>query len=467
MGFQRRGRRECVSLVSGGATFSGVFSAFRLFLAMIIIAVTAVSLSNSFKIEEKTVLTRLEMPIAVATEKNTAQIKTNELSKKIIDFSKTMLLPAKAYATTRASKTPRKINAEWVELEIKESTHHDVKEVFIEKKSWVDKELEAEKTASELDSNRTDEHIDSFDYGKSEAEEWEKIEAETAALSRSLDAYKKSFKKHKAVDNVAQKNIKLALLTPPPVSNFYKKLPWQHYAVGVSEEINNRPMIAIVIDDLGVDKRRTRKILNLPAPITASFLSYAQDISKQAQKARKAGHELLLHVPMEPKGKKYDPGPMVLKTSMSKKKLLKTLDVILGSFNGYVGINNHMGSKFTGNKKSMRIVMKELKKRGLLFLDSRTTSKSVCPDLAISEKVPHAMRHIFLDNFPGVKTVKRQLKKLERIARRDGFAVGIGHPRDGTVEALKQWLPTLKEKGFILVPLTSIVDYKMLANSKH
>lgn len=433
--FQRRVRRERTSLVSGGMAFSG---AFRLFSAMIVIAVAVVSLNSSLK-KGTIELTKLEMPVGVAAEK-------------IINYSKTMLLPSKAYAA------PREINAEWVELKVQESVNHNSKEALIEKTSWVDKELEIEKTAAELDSNKTEEQ---------EAEEWEKRESETAILSRSLGGYKKLLEKHKAVDKAVQKNIKLALLTPPPVASFSESLPWQHYAVGVLEAIGDRPMIAIVIDDLGVDKQRTRKILSLPAPLTASFLSYAQDLSRQAKKARKAGHELLLHVPMEPRGKNYDPGPIVLKTSMGKDKLLKTLDTMLDSFDGYVGINNHMGSKFTSNKKSMKIVMKELKKRGLLFLDSFTTSKSVCPELAIQEKVPHAIRHIFLDNFPGVKTVKRQLKKLERIASRDGFAVGIGHPRDGTVEALKQWIPTLEKKGIVLVPLTSIVKHKMLANSKH
>lgn len=232
---------------------------------------------------------------------------------------------------------------------------------------------------------------------------------------------------------------------------------WRRHAVALSEPLDDRPLIAIVIDDLGVDRRRTNRVLSLPPPLTAAFLPYADDLERQTGTARVLGHELLVHVPMQPLGAHYDPGPVVLEVDEPGEELRRRLTGVLSRFDGYVGINNHMGSRFTADAAGMEVVMREVKARGLLFLDSRTTEHSVADDMAASHGVPFAGRDVFLDNDADIALIQAQLRKVEGIARKHGAAVAIGHPRDTTIEALAEWLPSLARRGFRLVPLSAVV----------
>ena len=124
---------------------------------------------------------------------------------------------------------------------------------------------------------------------------------------------------------------------------------------------------------------------------------------------------------------------------------------------GYVGINNHMGSRFTRSIAGMAVVMQELRRRGLLFLDSKTINDSVGDRMATEYGVPHVDRDIFLDNDMDSGAVDQMLLELERVARERGYAIGIGHPHPGTLDALMRWLPTLEARGFELVPISTIV----------
>ena len=231
---------------------------------------------------------------------------------------------------------------------------------------------------------------------------------------------------------------------------------WQQYALA-APDTGGRPMIAIVIDDLGLDRKRSARMAKLPGPLTLSFLTYAEDLAQQTRAARQAGHELMLHVGMEPVSKTVDPGPNVLLTGDGADEIRRRLRWGLDRFPGFVGVNNHMGSKFTENRDAMAVVLGELKKRGLLFLDSRTSAHSVGARLAHEMGVPAVARNVFLDNENDVAKVKARLAEVERIARRTGAAVAIGHPRDATLAALGEWLPALKDKGLVLVPLTAVV----------
>lgn len=231
---------------------------------------------------------------------------------------------------------------------------------------------------------------------------------------------------------------------------------WRRFAV-VSPETGGRPMVVVVIDDLGMDRKRTARAISLHGPLTLSFLPYADDLNKQTAAARAAGHELLMHVGMEPVSASVDPGPNALLTGLDSKEIHELLEWNLGRSEGYVGINNHMGSKFTADSSAMMVVMKMLKRRGLLFLDSRTTGRSVGANLARELGVPVAERNIFLDNVNETAAVDARLGELERLARRKGYAVAIGHPRDATLNALERWLQNLGDRGFALVPLSAVV----------
>jgi hypothetical protein len=241
---------------------------------------------------------------------------------------------------------------------------------------------------------------------------------------------------------------------PPPAP---PALPaWQRFAVP-SPEVQGRPLIAIIIDDMGVERANADRVVALPGPLTLSFMTYAEDVAKQAGQARRHGHELMVHVPMEPLDGELDAGPQALLDRLPPDELIRRLRWDLSRFDGYVGINNHMGSRFTQSRDGMRLVLQEVKARGLLFIDSRTIADSVGGKLAAELGVPHADRDVFLDNEQEAAAVEQQLARTEEVARRRGYAIAIGHPHDATIAALNRWLPTLERRGFVLVPVSAIV----------
>jgi len=168
-----------------------------------------------------------------------------------------------------------------------------------------------------------------------------------------------------------------------------------------------------------------------------------------------------LHVPMEAVDRHADPGPHGLLTSQSRDEILDRLRWGFDRFDGFVGINNHMGSKFTSDAHAMTPLMEELRARGVVFLDSRTSSASSGIRLAIAYGVPHAARDVFLDDDQAPPAIAKQLARLEQVARRHGSAIAIGHPRDTTIAALKAWLPQIEGKGLALVPVSAIVRRSM------
>jgi len=219
-----------------------------------------------------------------------------------------------------------------------------------------------------------------------------------------------------------------------------------------------RPMVAVIIDDMGLDRKRSARIVGLPAPLTISYMTYAGHLAEQAAEAHGRGHELMMHMPMQPLSEKNDAGPDVLSEGLSPDELRRRVDADLARFSGYVGVNNHMGSRFTADGPGMKIVMEELKKRGLLFIDSMTTGKSTGQAMARAEGVPSASRDVFLDHVDDDKAILAELAKVEAQAKKNGTAIAIGHPRDKTIEALALWLPSLAEKGITLVPVTAVVQ---------
>jgi uncharacterized protein len=230
---------------------------------------------------------------------------------------------------------------------------------------------------------------------------------------------------------------------------------WRKNAVPFAD-LNSRPLVAVVIDDVGIDRPRSKRAWELPGPLTMSFLPYAKDLRDQARAARARGHELMLHLPMEPAGR-ADPGPNALLVSLTDAELRQRTTAALDSFDGYVGVNNHMGSRFTTFRPGMETVLRQFKGRGLMFLDSRTTAQSVGDPLAQEIGVPSIVRHVFLDDDESLDSVRRKLAEAEAVARRQGFVVAIGHPHEATLQALGEWLPGLQAKGLALAPATAVL----------
>jgi|GEM_PF-3748881 len=218
------------------------------------------------------------------------------------------------------------------------------------------------------------------------------------------------------------------------------------------------PVIAIIIDDMGVNTEKTASVLeSIKQPVTMSFLPYADNVQVQVNKAKEKGHEIILHLPWEPERDSANPGPGGLLTSDSHEILLKKLAANLDAFKGYSGINNHMGSKFSIYRDGVEVVMNELSKRHLFFLDSKTTDNSIAEKIAYEYNVPSTHRNVFLDHIETSKFVANALKEVERIANSSGSAIAIGHPKGVTINALAKWLPTLEARGFKVVKLERII----------
>lgn len=226
----------------------------------------------------------------------------------------------------------------------------------------------------------------------------------------------------------------------------------------ISNVAGGKVMIAVVIDDMGVIVPHTRDILSLPQPITASFLTYGAANRKQVQDAKDKNFEVMLHVPMMPHAK-ADLAPVTLSPDMSESEIKDDFIAMLDRYKGLgmKGINNHMGSLFTEDTKSLSYVMQILKERNLFFLDSKTTSKSVGAKVAAEYGVPYIARDVFLDNENDYNYIMGQLRQTEKIAHMRGYAVAIGHPRSQTYLALRDWMKDLPNRKVRLVRLGDLV----------
>jgi hypothetical protein len=217
------------------------------------------------------------------------------------------------------------------------------------------------------------------------------------------------------------------------------------------------PLVAIIIDDLGYDKKIALKLSKLNAKLTFSILPYSPFQKSIARLSREKGFGVMLHLPMEPlEYPDVDPGPGTLLTSMTPDQLTRQLEKDLDAVPYIRGVNNHMGSKMTAESSQMYQIFSILKKRGLYFVDSRTTAETLCKPSARLFQIPFAQRDIFLDHLVEAQFIRKQLKELVRIAQRNGYAVGIGHPHSLTYQVLHEMLPDLQKK-IRLVPASEIV----------
>ena len=219
-----------------------------------------------------------------------------------------------------------------------------------------------------------------------------------------------------------------------------------------------RMKIAIVIDDVGMNLTQSRAAINLNPNVTLAFLPYAETVKSLAEQGKAKGHEIIIHVPMEAMNSDVNLGALALKADMSPLDFTAEFQKIAQSFDGYVGVNNHMGSRLTQDKQAMSQLMRLLKSKGLYFLDSKTIATSIAADVAAFYGVPFAVRDVFLDHEDTPAFVAKALRSTERIARDHGSAIAIGHPKKNTMVALAKWIPTLKARGFDLVPLSELIQ---------
>ena len=218
-----------------------------------------------------------------------------------------------------------------------------------------------------------------------------------------------------------------------------------------------RPIIAIVIDDLGADLPGTGKAMRLPKPVALAFLPYAEMTPGFAGRARDEGRTVLVHMPMQAE-RDPRPGPMALGVGMPPDEILRRLSWSLERVPGAVGLNNHEGSRFTADETALAPVMQAVKGRGLFFLDSKTSGASRAEAVARAAGIASSGRDIFLDDDPSEAAVRRQLVELVAVAKKQGAAIAIGHPHATTMRLLAEWLA--EDHGVTLVTLQEAMKAK-------
>ena len=246
---------------------------------------------------------------------------------------------------------------------------------------------------------------------------------------------------------------------PLPVIAADGRQPWLEYSRGF-KRADRKPRIALIIKNLGLSDTYTKATLELlPEDITLSFSHVAPRLKNCVREARQKGHEILLDIPMEPIGfPKNDPGRATLLTSSNEVENLNRLEHIMKQAGGYVGLLGTLGTKFMLHSETFLPVLRSIKQRGLIYVDSRSTSRSLGPELASSIQLPKAFNNVFVDREPSQEKIKNKLDELERIALKRRFAVGIAQPLPITIEILSQWTKRLKTKQIALAPITAIVD---------
>ncbi len=220
---------------------------------------------------------------------------------------------------------------------------------------------------------------------------------------------------------------------------------------------STRPIIAIVVDDLGGDAVHTRRAIALPRQVALAFLPEPSDTPALARQAARVGHEVLLHMPMQAVTV-TKLGSMALTTDLPPGEIVRRLDWALARVPGRIGINNHEGSRFTADRAALDPVMQDLSPRHLFFLDSRTTADTRVVAAARARGVQTGSRDVFLDDVVSLDAVDTQLRALEAKARVQGAAIAIGHPHEITLDAIAYW--AAHEKGFALVTLREAMRRK-------
>ena len=220
----------------------------------------------------------------------------------------------------------------------------------------------------------------------------------------------------------------------------------------------NMPRIAIVISGLGIGSKSTLDAIGLPGPVTLALAPYGNDLQHVAAHARAQGHELLLQLPMEPFDyPDNDPGPQTLLTSLAPEQNLDRVHWMMSRFQGYVGVANYMGSRFTASDTAFAPVLREVAQRGLMYLDDGTSARSLAGQIAGANNLPFVKAGVVIDAVPTPNEIDRELAKLENIARDGGVAVGVASALPVSLAHIAKWAKSAEARGFLLVPISAAV----------
>jgi polysaccharide deacetylase 2 family uncharacterized protein YibQ len=220
----------------------------------------------------------------------------------------------------------------------------------------------------------------------------------------------------------------------------------------------NAPRIAIVVAGQGISAIGTSDALaKLPGPVTLAFAPYGADLDRLAARAREGGHELLLQVPMEPFDyPDNDPGPQTLLTSISAGQNIERLHWLMSRLQGYVGIANYMGGRFTATDAALAPILRETAKRGLIYVEDGTSPRSLAGQVAGANNLAYAKADLTIDAVPTSTEIDRALVRLEKTARERGVAVGMANALPASIERIAAWAKAAEGHGLLLVPISAV-----------
>jgi len=215
------------------------------------------------------------------------------------------------------------------------------------------------------------------------------------------------------------------------------------------------PTIAIIIDDVGHNLHEGERLANIDQPLTLAFLPYRRHTDALARLAHSRNKEIMLHAPMA-NTRNFSLGPGGLTSDMDERSVTATLRRALKSIPYVQGVNNHMGSLLTQQLEPMDWVMKELYRYPVYFIDSRTIASSVAGNVAEAYQIPTMTRDVFLDHEQTEEFIDQQFRELVRRAKKNGSAIGIGHPHPVTIDYLEKHLPLLDEQGVAIATVSGL-----------
>lgn len=226
-----------------------------------------------------------------------------------------------------------------------------------------------------------------------------------------------------------------------------------------------KKVLAIVIDDFGNDMEGTEEMLDLPVPLTVAVMPFLPTTEKDARLAHAKGHEVIVHMPMEPKrGKKSWLGPGAITTDLSDAEIRKRVESAIDNVPHAAGMNHHMGSKVSEDERIMRIILEVCKERNLYYLDSKTAEDSVIPKLAEELSVPFLENDLFFDHIYSEQHIYRQASKVAKNLLVEEQIIAIGHvgvTGEEVVSALRSYIPRYKKEAE-LVTLSQLIAMPFL-----
>lgn len=239
------------------------------------------------------------------------------------------------------------------------------------------------------------------------------------------------------------------------------KTPAQQYARPLTREQADPDVakIAILVGGMGLSATGTSVAINrLPPEVTLAFAPYATGLQDWVHKARQNGHEVMLQVPMEPYDyPDNDPGPHTLLSSLPPQDNVRRLEWLMGRFTGYFGVTNYMGAKLTATVDALRPMLRQLNRRGLVYMEDGSSARSNSAKIARQIGLKAAAADLSIDSTPNAAGIAAALAQLETIALERGIAVGVASGLPITIDQLARWAETLQAKGIVLVPVSATI----------